>query len=69
MAWRSGGSTNTELVNNLFRNGLIREEKVRDAMLNVFSQSSFPFAFSVPSATVLRFSMNESYYFIEYYNI
>ena len=35
MAWRSGGRTNAELVNNLYKNGLITTERVREAMLKV----------------------------------
>ncbi|KAF2751618.1 protein-L-isoaspartate O-methyltransferase [Sporormia fimetaria CBS 119925] len=35
MAWRSHGDTNTELVNNLKDNGLIKDERVREAMLKV----------------------------------
>jgi protein-L-isoaspartate(D-aspartate) O-methyltransferase len=35
MAWRSSGNTNSELVNNLFRNKLITDPLVRDAFLRV----------------------------------
>jgi hypothetical protein len=35
MSWRSSGSTNSELVNNLFRNGLITEDRVKKAMMEV----------------------------------
>lgn len=35
MAWRCGGSTNEELINNLFKNGLITSARVRDAMTKV----------------------------------
>lgn len=35
MAWRSSGNTNKELVDNLFKHGLITSERVRDAMLKV----------------------------------
>ena len=35
MAWRSSGSSNAGLVANLATNGLIKDEKVRQAMLNV----------------------------------
>ncbi|KAA8894278.1 protein-L-isoaspartate O-methyltransferase [Sphaerosporella brunnea] len=31
MSWRCTGQTNAELVNNLFRNGLIKSERVRNA--------------------------------------
>lgn len=35
MAWRSSGKTNEELVLNLWKNGQIEDEKVRDVMLKV----------------------------------
>ncbi|KAF2466720.1 protein-L-isoaspartate O-methyltransferase [Lindgomyces ingoldianus] len=35
MAWRSSGSTNAGLVNNLAQNGLITNDRVKDAMLQV----------------------------------
>lgn len=35
MAWRSSGASNEELVNNLYKNGLIKEDRVRRAMLAV----------------------------------
>ena len=35
MAWRCGGKTNAELIENLFKNNLITSSRVRDAMLNV----------------------------------
>lgn len=35
MAWFSGGATNAALVNNLFKNGLINSERVKNAMLAV----------------------------------
>jgi hypothetical protein len=35
MAWRSSGSTHQELIGNLFRNGLIKDERVKNAMLQV----------------------------------
>lgn len=35
MAWYCSGSTNTELVENLFKAGLIHNERVKDAMLGV----------------------------------
>lgn len=39
MAWYCSGSTNTELVENLFKAGLIKNERVKDAMIGV---SSYP---------------------------
>ncbi|PBP19715.1 protein-L-isoaspartate(D-aspartate) O-methyltransferase [Diplocarpon rosae] len=35
MAWQCSGRTNTELIDNLFKNGLITSSRVRDAMSNV----------------------------------
>ncbi|KAK4611712.1 Isoaspartate(D-aspartate) O-methyltransferase [Fulvia fulva] len=35
MAWRSSGSTNTSLIDNLFANGLITSERVATAMKSV----------------------------------
>ncbi|ROW02502.1 hypothetical protein VMCG_06024 [Cytospora schulzeri] len=35
MAWRSHGSTNNELVEQLWRNGLITDERVKEAFLKV----------------------------------
>lgn len=37
MAWYCSGSTNTELVENLFKVGLIKNERVKEAMLGVSS--------------------------------
>lgn len=39
MAWRCSGSTNTELIENLCKAGLIKNERVKEAMLGV---SSYP---------------------------
>jgi hypothetical protein len=35
MAWRSSGSTHRELIENLYRNGFIRDERIKDAMIKV----------------------------------
>ncbi|OBT45000.1 protein-L-isoaspartate O-methyltransferase [Pseudogymnoascus sp. WSF 3629] len=35
MAWRCGGTTNTELVENLFRNRIVQTTRVKEAMLKV----------------------------------
>jgi len=35
MAWRSSGSSNEALIENLSRNGLITSERVKRAMLSV----------------------------------
>lgn len=37
MAWRSSGSSNATLVENLARNGLIKSDRVKAAMLKVLS--------------------------------
>lgn len=39
MAWYCSGSTNLELVENLFKVGLIKNERVKNAMIGV----SLPF--------------------------
>ncbi|GAB7352093.1 hypothetical protein MBLNU459_g2593t1 [Dothideomycetes sp. NU459] len=35
MAWRCSGSTNEELIQNMYRNGLIKSDRVKEAMLGV----------------------------------
>lgn len=35
MAWYCSGSTNTELIENLFKAGLIQNERVKKAMIGV----------------------------------
>ncbi|CEJ56799.1 Putative Protein-L-isoaspartate O-methyltransferase [Penicillium brasilianum] len=35
MAWRCSGSTNTELIENLCKSGLIKHERVKEAMIGV----------------------------------
>ena len=35
MAWRSSGTTNESLINNLAKNNLIKSDRVKDAMLKV----------------------------------
>lgn len=35
MAWRSSGSTHRELIENLYRNGFITDERIKHAMLQV----------------------------------
>lgn len=46
MAWRCSGQTNTELVENLFKNRIVQTTRVKDAMLKVNqtipSSSPFP---------------------------
>lgn len=37
MAWRSSGTSNTELVENLWRNGLVTDPRAKEAFLNVHS--------------------------------
>ncbi|CAL8088228.1 unnamed protein product [Calicophoron daubneyi] len=35
MAWQSSGRTHAELVNNLFKNGVLQTERVKDIMMSV----------------------------------
>ena len=35
MAWRSSGSNQRELIENLYRNGLIKDQRIKEAMLRV----------------------------------
>ena len=35
MAWYCSGSTNVELIDNLFKVGLIKDERVKTAMVGV----------------------------------
>lgn len=35
MAWRSSGASNEALIENLARNGLITQQRVKQAMLSV----------------------------------
>lgn len=35
MAWRSSGTSNEDLVNQLWKNGLITDERVKEAFLKV----------------------------------
>jgi protein-L-isoaspartate(D-aspartate) O-methyltransferase len=35
MAWRSSGATNKDLIENLWRNGLIKNMEVKTAFLKV----------------------------------
>lgn len=37
MAWRSSGVSNTELVENLWRNGLVTDPRAKEAFLNVLA--------------------------------
>jgi hypothetical protein len=41
MAWRSTGATNKDLIENLFRNGLITSPLVKNAMEKVALPSPF----------------------------
>jgi protein-L-isoaspartate(D-aspartate) O-methyltransferase len=41
MAWYCSGSTNAELVENLFRTGLVKNERVKKAMLGVSGPFNF----------------------------
>ena len=35
MAWRSSGGTHRELIENLYKNGLIKDQRIKEAMLQV----------------------------------
>ncbi|KAK6206387.1 protein-L-isoaspartate O-methyltransferase [Colletotrichum tabaci] len=37
MAWRSSGATNEELVENMWKRGLIKDQRVKDAFLKLFT--------------------------------
>lgn len=41
MAWRSSGSSNQSLIDNLEKNGLIETKRVKDAMLQVLPTTIF----------------------------
>lgn len=41
MAWYCSGSSNTELIENLYNAGLIKNERVKKAMLGVSSSLRF----------------------------
>jgi hypothetical protein len=35
MAWRSSGGSHRELIENLWKNGLIKDKRIKEAMLSV----------------------------------
>ncbi len=35
MAWRSSGASHRELIENLFKNGLIKDQRIKEAMLSI----------------------------------
>ena len=35
MAWRSSGASHRELIENLYKNGLIKDQRIKEAMLQV----------------------------------
>jgi hypothetical protein len=47
MAWRSSGSSNKELTDNLFRHGLITSPQVKSAMENVGATNGFYLAYLI----------------------
>lgn len=47
MAWRSSGSSNATLIENLANNGLIEDDRVKEAMLKVRAKPSI--TISIPS--------------------
>jgi protein-L-isoaspartate(D-aspartate) O-methyltransferase len=48
MAWRSSGATNKALIENLERNGLIKSQRVKDAMLQVLPSHTCPPCSAMP---------------------
>lgn len=42
MAWRSSGSSNEDLIENLYRHKIIQAERVRDAMKKACNSPSYP---------------------------
>jgi len=54
MAWRCSGNTNIELIDNLFKNDLIKSIRVRDAMMKVHIVPLTPLPFIVPIAEHLQ---------------
>lgn len=55
MAWYCSGSTNSELVENLFREGLIKDKRVKEAMMRVCIATLY----SDLAATSIESSTNE----------
>jgi hypothetical protein len=55
MAWRCSGSSNKELVDNLFKGGLITSSRVRDAMMRVCPPLS---RFPLPGEKLCCISLN-----------
>lgn len=55
MAWRSSGTSNAELVANLCRNGMIKDDRVKEAFLKVrLNHHHFhPTFFPLPLAAAL----------------
>ena len=54
MAWRCSGSTNAELIENLFNKGLITSIRVKQAMTGVSKRSpTTPVLFEQPSILYL----------------
>jgi len=56
MAWRSSGASNRDLVENLWRNELITEPRVKEAFLKVGSARGLPNA----AANLLTLVADES---------
>ncbi|KAI9822555.1 MAG: hypothetical protein M1827_000274 [Pycnora praestabilis] len=56
MAWRSSGSSNAGLINNLAENGLITSERVKKAMLGVDRAHYAPFSAYQDSPQTIGFS-------------
>ncbi|KAH0556493.1 hypothetical protein GP486_005612, partial [Trichoglossum hirsutum] len=58
MAWRSSGSSNAGLISNLVSNGLVKSERVKEAMLGA-CESLLPFLH--PNARVLDIGSGSGY--------
>lgn len=54
MAWYCSGSTNAELVENLFNEGLIKDERVKEAMIKVSSYPSWYWTCTRPTLNCNR---------------
>jgi protein-L-isoaspartate(D-aspartate) O-methyltransferase len=52
MAWYCSGTTNAELIENLFKEGLIKHDRVKKAMMGV----SITLLLPLPPPSILHFS-------------
>lgn len=58
MAWFCSGTSNSELINNLYRSGLIKSARVKDAMLKVRRYSLIKLSVQVISSLVCLRNFN-----------